>query len=87
MSKTDPHNGNKKEKRKYGKIENNKAMLKILPFIRILYLNQQDSILRCFSRLKFEKRLFSNKFFSFISRCKMIVHAAGKNQIKYFAQN
>ena len=39
-SKTDPHNGSKKEKRSYGKIENNKTMLKILPFIRILYLKQ-----------------------------------------------
>ena len=35
-SKTDPHNGSKKEKRIYGKIEN--TMLKILPFIRILCL-------------------------------------------------
>ena len=35
-------------------------MLKILPFIRILYLKQQNSILRCFSRLKFEKSLFGN---------------------------
>ena len=39
-SKTDPHNSSKKEKRSYGKIENNKTMLKILPFIRILYLKQ-----------------------------------------------
>ena len=28
-SKTDPHNGNKKEKRSYGKVKNNKTMLKI----------------------------------------------------------
>ena len=54
-SKTDPHNGSKKEKRSYGKTKNNKTMLKILPFIRILYLKQQSSILRCFSRLKSEK--------------------------------
>ena len=57
-SKTDPQNGSKKEKRKYGKIENNKTMLKILPFIGILYLKQRGSILRCFSWLKFEKSLF-----------------------------
>ena len=48
-SKTDPHSGSKIEKRKYGKIENNKSMIKILLFIRIL--KQQSSILRCFSRL------------------------------------
>ena len=28
-SKTDPHNGSKKEKRSYGKVKNNKTMLKI----------------------------------------------------------
>ena len=39
-SKTDPHNSSKKEKRSYGEIENNKTMLKILQFIRILYLKQ-----------------------------------------------
>ena len=44
-SKTDPHNGSEKEKRSYGKVENNKTMLKILPFVRILYLKQQSSIL------------------------------------------
>ena len=44
-SKTDPHNGSKKEKKSYGKIKNSKTMLKILPFIRIIYLKQQSSIL------------------------------------------
>ena len=62
-------------------------MLKILPFIRILYLKQQSSILRCFCRLKFGKGLFNNTFFSFIFHSKMIDHAAEKDQIKYFAQN
>ena len=85
MSKTDSHNGSKKEKRGYGKIKNNKTMLKILQFTQIFYLKQQQ-ILRCFSRLKFEKSLFRNKFFSFISRSKMIIHTTKKDQIKYFAQ-
>ena len=39
------HNGSKKEKRNYGKVKNSKTMLKILLFIRILYLKQQHSIL------------------------------------------
>ena len=39
-SRTDPHNGSKKEKAKYGKTKNNKTMLKILPFTGILYLNK-----------------------------------------------
>ena len=62
-------------------------MLKMLLFIRILYLKQQSSIQRCFSRSKFEKSLFSNTFFSFIFPIKMIVYTAEKDQIKYFAQN
>ena len=37
-SRTDPHNDSKMEKTKYGKIKNNKTMLKIL--IGILYLNK-----------------------------------------------
>ena len=86
-SKTEPHNGSKKKKRKYGKIINNKTMLKLLPFIRILYLKIQNSILPCFSKLKLKKSLFSNTFFSFIFRSKVIVHTTGKDPIKYFAQN
>ena len=62
-------------------------MLKILSFIRILCLKQQSSIWWCFSRLKFEKSLFSNMFFSFTFRNKMIVHTVVKEQIKRFAQN
>ena len=68
----DPHNGSKKEKRSYGEVKNNNTMLKILPFIQILYLKQQSSILRCFCRLKFEKSLINNTFFSFIFHSKMI---------------
>ena len=37
-SKTDPRNGCKKEKRSYGIVRINKTMLKLLSFIRILYL-------------------------------------------------
>ena len=44
-SKTDPHNGSKKEKRNYGKVENNKTMLKILSLIQIIYLKHQSGIL------------------------------------------
>ena len=43
--------------------------------------------MRCFSRLKFEKTLFSNTFFSFIFHSKITVHTAEKKQIKYFAPN
>ena len=50
-------------------------------------LKQQTNILRCFCSLKFEKGLFSNKFFSFLFRSKMTVHTAENDQIKYFAQN
>ena len=39
-SKTDPDNNSKKEKRSCGKTKNNKSILAILPFIRILYLKQ-----------------------------------------------
>ena len=87
MSKTEPYNGSKKEKRNYCKIKNNKTMLKILPFTQIIYFKQQSSILRCFSGLKFEKSLFRNTFFSLIFHQKMIIHTAEKDQIKYFAQN
>ena len=44
-SKTDPHNGRKKEKRNYSKVENNKTMLKILSLIQIIYLKHQSGIL------------------------------------------
>ena len=36
-------NGSKKEKRSYGKVRNNKTVLKVLPFIQILHLKQQYS--------------------------------------------
>ena len=55
-SKTDRHGASKKEKRSYGKVKNDKTMLKILLFIRIDYVKQQSSILWCFCRLKFEKK-------------------------------
>ena len=61
-SKADPHIGSKKGKRSYGKAKNNKTVLKTLPFIRIPYLKQQSSILRCFSRLKFEKVYLAMRF-------------------------
>ena len=55
-------------------------MLKILPFIRIRYLKQQSSILQCFSWLEFEKTLFSNTFFNFTFRSKMIIHTTEKDR-------
>ena len=61
-SKIDPHIGSKKGKKSYGKPKNNETMLKTLPFIRIPYLKQQSSILRCFSRLKFEKVYLAMRF-------------------------
>ena len=40
-SKTEPHNGSKKENQSYGgEVRNNKAVLKILSLIWILYLNK-----------------------------------------------
>ena len=42
-SKTEPRNGSMKEKRSYGKVRNNKTMLKILSFIQTLYLKEQYS--------------------------------------------
>ena len=42
-SKTDLRNASKKEKKSYGKVRNNKTMLKILSLIRILYPKQQYS--------------------------------------------
>ena len=62
-------------------------MLKTLSFIRILCLKQQSNILRYFSVSNLKQSLFSNKFFSFIFRKKMIAHTAEKEQVKYFAQN
>ena len=76
-SKTEPPNGSKNENRSYGEARNNKALLKILSLIRILYLKQQSNILRMFYSL------FSNKF----SVLYFAVHTAEKKQIKYFAQN
>ena len=66
---------------------NNKKMLKILAFIRILCLKQQSNILRCFCSLKFGKKLIQSKFFSFIFHSTMIAYTAENGQIKYFAQN
>ena len=64
----------RRRKETNSKVRNNKTMLKILSFIR------------CFCSLKFEKVLFSNKFFSFVFRNKMIVNTAKNDQIKYFTQ-
>ena len=61
LSETEPRNGNKKEYRSYGEVRNNKATLKILSLIQILYLKQQRNIL-IFLQFKFEKSVFSNKF-------------------------
>ena len=70
------HNGSKKKKRTYDKTKSNNS-----------YLKQQNSILRCLSRLKFENSLISNMFFSFIFCGDMILDKVEKDQIKYFAQS
>ena len=44
-SEIGPHNGSKKEKRNYGKVKNNKTILKTLAFIIIICFKQQSSIL------------------------------------------
>ena len=38
------------------KVRNNKTMLKILSFIRIIYLKQQRNILQCFLQSKIYKK-------------------------------
>ena len=86
-SKTVLRRGSKKEKRSYDKVINNKKTLTILSFFRILYLKHQSNISRCLYSLQLEKSLLSNKFFSFISCSKIIVHTPGKDQIKHFAQD
>ena len=45
------------------------------------FFKQQSNILRCFCSLKFEKSLFSDKFFSFISHSNMTVLIAEKGYI------
>ena len=61
------------------KVKNNRTM-SILTFTRILYLEQQSNILRCFYSLKFEKSLCSNELSSWIFRSKRIVYTAKKVQ-------
>ena len=60
-------------------------MSTILSFIQILETTKQYSAVLC--SLKFEKSLFSNKFFNFIFRNKMAVLTAEKDEVKYFTQN
>ena len=45
LGKTEPRNGSRKENRSYGEVRNNKAILKILSLIQILYLKQQSNIM------------------------------------------
>ena len=79
-SKIDLRSGSKKEKRSYGKVRNDKTKSTILWFIWNLYLKQQSNIVRCFCSLRFEKSLFSNKFFSFTFPSKMIVRTAKRTK-------
>ena len=62
-------------------------MSAICSFISTLYLKQQTNILQCFSSLKFENSLFSNKFFICIFHSVRKVYAAENDQKKYFIQN
>ena len=69
------------------KVKTNKAISTILLFIRVLYLKQQNNILRCFCRLKFGNSLFSNKLSSCIFHSRTIVYTTKKVHIKYFVEN
>ena len=41
----------------------------------------------CFSSLKFENSLFSNKLFIYVFRSERKMYTADNEQIKYFVQN
>ena len=56
-------------------------------FISTLYLKKQTNILQCFSSLKFENSLFSNKPFRCIFCSERKIYTAENDQIKYFVQN
>ena len=58
------------------KLEIWKMMLTILSFIRILYLKQQNIVLRYFCSLKFQENLFS---FQYYIRSEMVLHTAEKD--------
>ena len=79
----------KKQKRNNRKVKNKKNVshLFIWIFLFEFYLKACLNFLRCFDSLTFENSLFSNKLSRCICRCKMIVNAAEKNQIKYLVQN
>ena len=61
-------------------VKNDKTILTILSFVRVLYL-------WCFCSLKFENSLFSNKLFNFIFWSKRIVYTVKKVHIKYIVLN
>ena len=50
-------------------------------------LKQEINILWCFSILKFEKNLCSNKLFRYLFRSERKICTAKNDQIKYFVQN
>ena len=57
-------------------------ILAIFTFISVLYLKHQTNIFRCFSGLKFENSLFSNKLFRCVFSCERKVYTAKNYQIK-----
>ena len=69
------------------KVKNNQTISTILSFIQVLYLKQQNNVLRWFYSLKFETSLFSNKFSNCIFCSKGIVYRTKMVHIKYFIQN
>ena len=75
LSKTDLHNGSKKDKRKYGKIKNNKNIKNLVIYWNSLFETTKQYSAMVFSRLKFEKSLLL-LLFRFIFHSKMIVHTA-----------
>ena len=62
-------------------------MSAIFSLISNHYLKQKTNIFMCFSSLKFENSLFSNKLFICVFRSERKIYTADNEQIKYFVQN
>ena len=76
-SKTDQGSCSKKDK----KVDN------LVIYSNHFILNNKAIFFGAFAVQNSKKSLFSTKFFSFISRIKMIFHSAEKDQGKHFPQN
>ena len=78
--KTGPCSGSTKHKRSIDSVGNNEATSAIFSFISTLYLKQKTNILPCFSSLKFENSLFSNKLLRCIFRSESKVYTFENGQ-------